>query len=81
MRIFLHVGDSVSEMTPLTKKWRIAIRGESYRQNEKAEIKSSSAMAWARRKAATNPKNAGKLRFGSKGELLNKVDLEGNLLD
>jgi hypothetical protein len=40
----------------------------------------NSPEAWARRRAASNPANAGKLRFEG-GRLMNKIDAKGNLLD
>jgi len=74
--------------TPLTQKWRVIMRGierhftdPQHPANVRRHEEYNTEEAWARRRAATNPKNAGKLRFSPEGKLLNKVDLNGNLLD
>ena len=71
VRIFLHVGDSVSEMTPLTKRWRVMTRGNersvATRVEKKAEEAWPDKLSRLRRMEAA--RRAGKvLKFNSRGE-------------
>jgi hypothetical protein len=75
--------------TPKTLKYRAIARAQEDPERnptlkrfvDKQYAAYNTQEAWARRKAATNPANFGKLRFGSEGQLLNRVDAAGNLLD
>ncbi len=86
-RVSPHVADA-KPMTPMTQRWRTIIRGNEryfddpqHPANVKRDAIYNAPDAWARRRAASNPKNAGKLRFNATGQLLNKVSPEGELLD
>jgi hypothetical protein len=80
---------SDAEITRKTKMYRTIMRAQDDPQRnpslgramEKLLAEYHKPERWARRIAATDPRNAGKLRFDPEGNLVNKVSPSGKLLD
>jgi hypothetical protein len=61
-----HGSDKKGAMTPKTKKWRVAVRGDARIVTEKLQKQYNTADAWERRRAAS----AKDAKFDAKGKLI-----------